>query len=73
MFISGVITGVIDTIDNVGHEAYGIMDDIKEKFMNLIEQFRDRMTEGIVELGLPQLEPLTISHAEFDVKHEIGE
>lgn len=43
-----------------------------DKIRDLLEEFRKTMMNGIPELGIPILEPLTIDRLDLNVSHEIA-
>jgi len=66
----GVVRGGFNIINNSVTNVITSANSVSERIRRLLEEFRQRMLEGIPELGLPILDPLTIQRLDINFKHE---
>lgn len=67
-----MVNAVDHSIDRGLDIAIDTRDFVANKVREAIEAFRGIMLAGSTELGIPQLEPFSVDHVDFDIHHTIG-
>ena len=64
--VRGGINALDATISKIMNGALSVTDEVT----NLLEELRKYMLTGVPELGLPILDPLTITKIDINITHE---